>query len=150
MTPELLAAWRATEYRFVAGDRLLVMRVGQPQPDVDALLAAHDSAGLAFISNFNPRGERYPDKANGQRSEALQNWLLRRGLLYWLGLGVPAADSDWAPETSFAVVGLSREDAQRVAEECEQRGFVWHPRGECTELVVLDSPRVQPTAPAPR
>ncbi len=130
----LRQAYNATEYRFIANDALFVLKIGQPQPTLDALLEAQGWEGLAFISNFNPRGERYTDKANGQRTVALQNWLSRQGLVHWMGLGVPAADSDWEPETSFAIGGLSRERAEKIARECEQLAFVWHPRGAVTEL----------------
>ncbi len=133
----LRAAYLATEYRFVANDDLLVLKIGQPNAAVDSLLQDQGWSGLAFISNFNPRGERYDDKANGQRTVALQNWLSRRGLPHWMGLGVPAAGSDWDPETSFAIGSLSLRQAEAVARECEQRAFVWHPLHGASELRVL-------------
>ncbi len=130
----LRQAYVATEYRFIANEALYVLKVGQSNPAVDALLQANAWEGLAFISNFNPRGERYDDKANGQRTVALQNWLSRQGLVHWMGLGVPAAGSDWNPETSFAIGGLTSDRAAKIARECEQLAFVWHPHGETTEL----------------
>jgi len=133
----LHAAYLATEYRFVVDDRLLVLTIGQPNTAVDALLLRHGWSGLAFISNFNPRGEKYTDKANGQRTVALQNWLSRSGLPHWMGLGVPAPDSDWSPETSFAIGGLSQQRATSIARECEQRAYVWHPVDGNSELCVL-------------
>lgn len=130
----LRQAYAATEYRFIADDALFILEIGQPNPALDTLLHSAGWEGLAFISNFNPRGERYEDKANGQRTVALQNWLNRKGLVHWMGLGVPAADSNWDPETSFAIGGLSKDRAAKIARECEQLAFVWHPRGENTEL----------------
>ena len=132
----LLAAYRGTEYRFVADQALLILRIGQPNPAVDALVEPLEGDGLAFITNFNPRGERYSDKANGQRNEALQRWLLRKGLPHWIGMGVPPASEDWQPETSFAIGGLRENEATRVAMECEQRAYVWHPAGRQTQLVL--------------
>lgn len=134
LDPALRAAYEATEYRFIANDTLYSLRVGQANHAVDSLLEPHSWAGLAFISNFNPRGEAYADKANGQRTVALQNWLSRQGHAHWMGLGVPAADSDWPPETSFAIGGLSLQQATRIAQECEQLAFVWHPAHGATEL----------------
>ena len=138
LDPSLQAAYAATEYRFIAQDTLFTLRIGQPNREVDVLLEQHGWEGLAFVSNFNPRGEKYEDKANGQRTVALQNWLSRQGLVHWMGLGVPATDSDWEPETSFAIGGLSASQARKIARECEQIAFVWHPRGALSQLCETD------------
>jgi len=135
MKSETLQHWKSTEYRFIAGQQVLILRVGSMNPEVDTLLEEHPGEGLAFISNFNPRGERYEEKANGQRTRAFQSWLLRAGLPHWQGLGVPSADSDWLPETSFAIAALTRQKALKIAQQCEQLGFVWHPQGGKSELI---------------
>lgn len=145
MNADLLQHWRETEYRFIVGNQILVLRIGQANPDVDNLLSEQQGDGLAFLTNFNPRGERYDDKANGQRTRALQSWLLRAGLPHWQGLGVPAATSDWSPETSFAIADMTRDKAAKMARECEQLGFVWHPAGGVSELVsAADGARLLP------
>lgn len=131
---ELLAAYAATEYRFVWAEQILCLRVNQPNPALDALLRQQQWAGGAFITNANPRGDVLSDKANAQRNSALQRGLLKRGLPHWPGLGVPDAASDWSPEPSFFIAGLDYDRAMKTARYCEQLAFVWHPVGQPTQL----------------
>src|SRR2546429_9903731 len=55
-TPELIAAYEKALY-VVFGRPELVIRIGEPNPDLDELLAAEGAATAAVITAANPRGE---------------------------------------------------------------------------------------------
>lgn len=135
ITPALDTVYRRTEYRFVAADSIEILKIGEANPRADALLQVLKHSTLAFITNFNPRGEVYSDHANGKRNEALQRWLQSRGIHFFVGLGAPPAETDWQPETSFAITGISQYEADRIARDCEQLAYVWHTIGAKSALI---------------
>ncbi|HKB74720.1 MAG TPA: hypothetical protein VKC82_10700, partial [Burkholderiales bacterium] len=55
-TPELIAAYEKALY-VVFGEPELVIRIGEPNPDLDELLEAEGTATAAYITAANPRGE---------------------------------------------------------------------------------------------
>jgi len=55
-SPELIDAYKKALY-VVFGRPELVIRIGEPNPDLDELLEAEGAATAVFITAANPRGE---------------------------------------------------------------------------------------------
>lgn len=131
----LEAAYRATTYVAwgPAGAEIRI-RVGEQHPGLDALLEAQGAGCWAFLTPCNPRSEPQSDHVNATRVAALRTDLDEHGYRYWEGAGV-GEGTDWPPEPSFLVLGISRSVASELAVRYEQYAFVFGETGGRAELV---------------
>jgi len=134
LPPELVEAYRRTRYA-VFGEPELVLRIGEPNPDLDELLEAEGAASAAFITAANPRGKKRGAWENEIANAALVKSQTEAGFRCFEGEG-RAPDRKWV-ERSVLVVGISREDAVIVGRAFEQNAIVFAERGKAPELVLL-------------
>ena len=137
LTPELEKAYRNAEYVVFAESQHVVLRIGTPSAELDALLAAEGAASAAFITAANPRGEPRSDLENGVANAALQNFVTAAGYSHYWGEGRDPAGG-WS-EPSFLVIGIQRANALALASLFEQLAFVYCERGGAPELVILST-----------
>ena len=134
-TPELIAAYEKALY-VVLGKPELVIRIGEPNPDLDELLEAEGAACAAFITAANPRGEATTPWKNEIANAALVKTQTQAGHRCFEGEGRDP-QGRWTPEKSVLVVGISRPDAQAVGRAFEQNAIVFVEKGGSPELVLL-------------
>jgi hypothetical protein len=120
----------------VFGEPELVLRIGEPNPDLDELLDAEGATTAAFITAANPRGRRRGAWENEIANAALVKSQNAAGFRCFEGEG-RAPDRKWA-ERSVLVVGIPRADAVIVGRAFEQNAIVFAERGRAPELVLLD------------
>ena len=133
-TPELIAAYEKALY-VVFGKPELVIRIGQPNPDLDELLEAEGAAAAAYITAANPRGEAASRWKNEIANAALVQSLA--GYRCFEGEGRDPK-ARWKPERSALVVGIPRADAETVGRTFGQNAIVFVERGRAPELVLLE------------
>ncbi len=131
LSPALLEAYRAAEY--VVSDPHVVIRVGEPNAALDALLA--DAERAAFLTAANPGSERRGDEENRRFITALREALDAAGWRYAEGEGRDARGA-WPAEPSFLVPGIPRDKALELARRFGQNAFVWCERGVAPQLVL--------------
>ena len=131
VSPDLLAAYREAEY--VVRDPPIVLRIGERNGELDALLG--ESGGAAFLTAANPGSERLSDEENARRSAALREMLDAAGTAYREGEGRDPRHA-WPPEPSLLVLGIARAEAIRLARGLGQNAFVWCEAGRAPELVL--------------
>lgn len=131
LTPELIDAYRAADY--VVHEPQVVVRVGEPNSALDALLA--DAGCAAFLTAANPGSERRGDEENRRLVAALGKAL---GAAGWRCLEGEARDraGRWPAEESFLVLGVPRDEALELTRRFGQNGFVWCERGAPPQLVL--------------
>src|SRR3954462_11670481 len=134
LTPELLDAYRNADY-VVFADPQVVLRIGENNPQVDALISAEGAKTAAFVTAANPRGEQRSDIENGVANAALQNFVAAAGYPHFWGEGRDPFGS-WA-EPSFLVIGIYRNNAEALGQLFEQNAIVFCEVGRAPELVVL-------------
>jgi hypothetical protein len=134
-TPELIAAYEKALY-VVFGTPELVIRIGQPNPDLDELLEAEGAATAAFITAANPRGEVTSSWKNEMANAALVQTQTQAGYACFEGEGRDP-QGRWTPERSALVVGIPRQDAEAVGRAFGQNAIVFVERGRAPELIVL-------------
>ncbi|HLQ01897.1 MAG TPA: DUF3293 domain-containing protein [Burkholderiales bacterium] len=134
-TPELIAAYERALY-IVFGKPELVIRIGEPNPDLDELLEAEGAATAAYITAANPRGEATSAWKNEIANAALVQSQTEAGYRCFEGEGRDP-QGRWKPERSALVVGISRADAEVVGRVFEQNAIVFVEKGRAPELVVL-------------
>ena len=135
LTPEQLDAYGRAQY-VVFADTTIVVRVGEPSAELDALISAEGAKSAAFVTAANPRGERRADVENGVANAALQNFVAAAGYPHYWGEGRDPRGS-WS-EPSFLVIGIYRANAEALGSLFEQNAIVYCELGRAPELIVLD------------
>ena len=134
-TPGLIAAYEKALY-VVFGEPELVIRIGEPNPDLDELLEAEGAATAAYITAANPRGEATSAWKNEIANAALVETQTKAGYRCFEGEGRDP-QGRWRPERSALVVGIPRADAEAVGRAFGQNAIVFVEKGRAPELVVL-------------
>ena len=136
-TPELIAAYEKALY-VVFGRPELVIRIGEPNPDLDELLEAEDATTAAFITAANPQGELTSAWKNEIANAALVETQTKAGYRCFEGEGRDP-QGRWKPERSALVVGIPRANAEAVGRAFGQNAIVFVERGRAPELVLLEA-----------
>jgi hypothetical protein len=129
-----IASYFATDYVVLDGAREIVVRIGESNPELDALLDAHDAGHGIFITAHNPRSERQTDAINVAASEQMRAILAGRGLAALPHIG-RSPDGDWI-EHGFFVLSLDPADALTLAAEFDQFAIVVASKGAPAELLL--------------
>ena len=134
-TPEQIDAYEKALY-VVFGRPELVIRIGEPNADLDELLEAEGAAAAAFITAANPHGKATGAWKNEVANAALVQSLAKAGYRCFEGEGRDP-QKRWKPERSALVVGIARADAEGVGRAFGQNAIVFVERGRAPELVLL-------------
>jgi hypothetical protein len=133
--PDLAAAYAKAEY-IVFGEPALVLRIGEHNPAVDALLEADGAAGAAYLTPANPRGERWSREENLAALYSFHDSLRDTDFTCHPGEGRDP-EGRWEAEPSLLVVGITLEDAEAIGLELEQNAIVYVERGRAPRLIFL-------------
>jgi hypothetical protein len=121
---QTLQAYEATEYRVDWPSGPFVLHVGVRSRELARL---YDEAGVtsaAYLSAWNPYSQLAPPEANAAAEAALEAQLAGVAPVVAPGWGADPSGA-WPPERSTLALGLSLEEARRLAEAFRQNGFVW-------------------------
>jgi hypothetical protein len=135
LPPDLLAAYTNALY-VVFGAPDLVIRIGEPNDVLDAVMDEEGADTAAFLTAANPGGGLQEKRANELSCAALHQALADAGYACFLGEGRDP-EGDWPPEPSVLAVGISRREAAVIGRSYEQNAIVFIERGKAPELVVL-------------
>ena len=135
ITQKTLAAYRNADY-VVFADRTVVLRIGELNAELDALITTEGASTAAFVTAANARGERRSDEENGVANAALQSFVAAAGYPHFWGEGRDPFGS-WA-EPSFLVIGIYRANAEALGQLFEQNAIVFCEVGKAPELLVLE------------
>jgi hypothetical protein len=135
LRPDLLAAYQKALY-VVHGAPELVIRIGERNEDLDALLEADGLDTAAYLTAANPGGELQSKMENELACAALHQALADAGCICYVGEGRDP-EGDWPAEPSILALGISRHEAEVIGRSYEQNAIVFIERGRAPELVVL-------------
>ena len=132
---ETIAAYRATDYR-VLGLKPFVLKIGQPSRSLQRLHARCGCRTSAFITAWNPLGERTPDAINEAMQKRLERKLKARSVRF-----IPSFGEDnsgiWPGEQSVLAMGISLIAARSLGSQFKQNAFVWIGRDAIPCLILL-------------
>jgi hypothetical protein len=134
--PALLEAYRRALY-VVYGAPDLVIRIGERNAALDALLDEDGADTAAYLTAANPNGELQDETANEVSCAALHQALADVGYTCFAGEGRDPA-GHWPAEPSVLAVGISRREAMMMGRSYEQSAIVFIEHGNAPELVILD------------
>jgi len=136
--PEMVDAYRTTEYRVAWGGRSFVLRIGVASADLRALYAETRRATALFITADNPGGARCSDAANAAAHARLHADLAALRLPFAAGEGAGTDPANpWPAEKSFLVLGIDKEAARHWGHRFGQNAIVWAGPDAVPELVLL-------------
>lgn len=133
--PKLLASYLAAEY-VVLGEPAIVLRIGERNEALDALLADAGAGTAAFVTAANPGGRRADPVENALAVEALLRAQREAGYACVPGEGRDPR-GEWAAEPSVLVLGISRGEAEILGRSYEQNAIVVIVRGHAPQLALL-------------
>ena len=131
----LIVAYAAAHY-VVFGEPDIVLKIGEPNPHLEALFAARRARSAAFVSAANPHGERRSLVRNVVAFQVLKILLRKSRYLYFEGEGRDPT-GEWPPEGSVLILDMPRADAEALGNRFHQNAIVWIERGGAPELVML-------------
>jgi hypothetical protein len=133
----LLAVYRRTSFCADTTQGRIVIRVGEPGPELDALLREAGCARWAYITAFNPGSVRLNDDENYTRQRELEDAVRRLGHPIFSGEGI-GDDGAWPPERSILVLGIGRQAAVELGHRFGQRAIVCGELSGAADLVLCE------------
>lgn len=131
---DLEAFYRATTFLVDhPGGQNISIRVGQQHSALDEIITPL-GATWAFLTAANPRSIVLTESENAARNSSLIECVSAAGYPFWPGSGI-SDYSDWKPEESLLVVGMSKDESDRFAQRYDQNAFVYGEVGGVAELV---------------
>src|SRR5262245_28846163 len=131
----LVEAYKAAHY-IVFGEPDIILIVGEPNGELDALLDAHGAAAAAFVTAANPRGRRRRLVENVIAFHSLKNFLKKTRYVFFEGEGRDPTGG-WRPEGSVLVIDIPLAEAAALGRRYEQNAIVFIERGHAPELLLL-------------
>lgn len=133
---ELIEAYKRTQYRAFADSGEIVLRIGQTSRAAAQLVQAAGASGGAFITAENPLSEQLTSTDNAVRQGQLREDLVKLGASVIEGTG-QGDDLRWPAESSYAAIGIGREQACELGRKYQQNAIVWFDVSGTPELIVL-------------
>ena len=112
----------------------LCIRIGSHHEQLDQMLREHQCDAWSYITASNPASKLLSDDDNRSRNHELEAQLKSQDLVFYRGEGV-GSDSTWPAETSFLILGISREAAMQLGRQFGQNAIVCGSPGHVAELV---------------
>ena len=133
----LVAAYLRTSY-VVELPGFSPIRVGFPQPALEAWLDKNKCCNCAFITAWNPGSKLQSQAENERKNRLLKSELAPVANLVLPGVG-QADDGRWPGEKSYLACGITAVDAVRLGIKYGQNAIVWCEKGELPALWWLDN-----------
>jgi hypothetical protein len=125
-------AYQETSYTVF--DKDITIRIGEKCDALDYLLKETSHREWAYITPYNPYSEVMPDTENEKRMKRLKDRVAEYSYLEGEGVGT---DSNWKPERSLLIMGISKEEASKIGHEFSQFAIVTGQLDQPAELVML-------------
>jgi len=130
--PALIEAYQKTTFRVLKP--LVDLKIGQGHPHFDEFLIDNNIYTWAFVTAYNPFSQALSETENETRQQSLKEILQKEGLLYCEAIGIPE-NTDWQPEKSVLIMGISLQRAVTLAQDFEQNAIVFGEFNQKAELV---------------
>ncbi|PYV74245.1 MAG: hypothetical protein DMG97_09285 [Acidobacteria bacterium] len=133
--PELLEAYKRTQFIVDLPDRQTIICHGQRNGVIEQILAEHAAKTGAFITAHNPRSQRLSDAENRERHRLLIADVKKQGFAYLTGSGI-GEDHGWPAEESLLVIGTTHDQAIALGTKHGQLAIVWVETGKAAQIVL--------------
>lgn len=121
---ETIEAYRSTRYDVIDGDNTISLRIGELNIPLSNLCRRFNVQSSVFVTAWNPFGKFLTDEENEQANNELRKQLIDQGLNFLEGAGI-GTDTDWPPELSLLVLGVSENQATELCRLYSQNAVVF-------------------------
>jgi len=109
---------------FIAGKQYGI-KIGEDNlPVVNHVFKQVKVTTAAILTAWNPRSEVIDFQQNKLRNNDLYNVLKEKKYIFHKALG-KGIDPTWPAEEGYIILGLTKEDAEKLAVKHEQNAYVW-------------------------
>ena len=134
LPPQLLTAYRRTSFNVSTPAGIISLRCGRRSPELDALLKEAGTSCWAYLTAYNPNSQQLSAEENRRRQDDLVAEVSAKSrVLHGEGAG---DEGDWPPEPSVLVLGMNRQEAERVGSKYGQNAVVVGVLGGPAELLI--------------
>lgn len=140
VSPELVAAYRRTEFRVADRGWSFVLRHDQYSKVLEECHRAFGVACSAYITAWNPRSEPTSHEANKAAQVRLEVELRAAGFTFLRGVGVDPS-SAWPGEPSVLVLGISGNEAQHLGRAYGQNAIAVAGKDATPRVVMVEGQR---------
>ena len=121
---ELEKNYLDTTYSAFINKQQYDINIGEPAPlDINKLLDKEKSA--VILTAWNPRSQLLSVQENKTRNNKLKSAINQYIVYRALGQGSDLSDTSWSAEESYLILGIHKEDANKLAIEHGQYAYVW-------------------------
>jgi hypothetical protein len=124
ITPDLWAAYRATNYAIQYPEGELIVRIGLRNPELTALMAEQAARSGAYLTAWNPYSQIVTTEANAAANTLLESILDQAGLRHLPCLGQDPT-GQWTAEPGFWILDADRRWLQRLGRRFSQNALVF-------------------------
>jgi len=132
---ETIEAYRNTRYDVIDGDNTISLRIGELNIPLSDIYRRFNIQSSVFITAWNPFGKFLTDHENELANHGLREQLIVEGYQTLEGAGI-GADTDWPPEQSLLVLGVSEEQASELCRLYSQNAVVFI-GPECIPVIIF-------------
>jgi hypothetical protein len=136
LDPDLVTAYRATDYHVTGAVPQFVMHVDEPSEALAALHAARGATCSALLTACNPASRAMDDDVNAAAQRQLAERLAADGVEWVEALGADPLGR-WPAEPSVLALGLDCEAAILLAREFGQNALLWAGANAVPRLLLL-------------
>jgi hypothetical protein len=134
--PALLQKYRETEYRVLGDGASFVLELDRPSAALARLFRERRAATAAFISAFNPWSQTTSRTENEAANARFKSLLDERCFEAIDALGSDGTPDGWS-EPSYLVLGITREEAERLGCDFRQNAIVFAAADAVPRLCLL-------------
>ena len=136
LSPELMEAYRRTEYQVADGSYAFTLRIGEASDSLRTCHFAHGVECSAFLTACNPRSVPRAEVENADAMKRLARELEDEGYFVLSGRGVDPTGA-WPGDPSFLVLGITEPDAVALGRRFDQHAVLFAGEDATPGLVIV-------------
>jgi len=133
ITPELIAAYKSTDFEVQTPEAGIVLKADQTNPDFDKFLQSRGVATSVIITAWNPWSEPRSHGENEESQRIMEDQMRNAGFILLPAAGVDPT-GDWEPEQSCCALGMTGEEGILWGARFQQNAVITHEKGKPSKL----------------
>lgn len=138
ITPELIAAYKSTDFEVQTPEASIVLKADQTNPEFDKFLQGRGVATSVIITAWNPWSEPRSREENEESQRIMEDQMRNAGFILLAAAGVDPTGA-WEPEQSCCALGMTEEEGIIWGKQFAQNAVLYHYSGQPSRLVICNN-----------
>ena len=143
ITPELIAAYKATHFKVHTNEATITLEVDKPNPAFDRLLEDNEADCAVIITAWNPWSKAQSREENNEKQHCLEEQLRKAGFTLLQAAGVDPSRK-WESEQSCCALGMKELEGISWGKRQFQNAVIFHQAGKNSKLTVCCNYQIDP------